>query len=109
MMLGGGKDGVAGDFRAGASGGRNGDERGRGSVDSFAAANHFEIIEQLAVVGEHGGDRFSGIQCAATVESDYHIAPLIARLLDTLLDGFDFGLAENRKGQTSNTVVAQRS
>src|SRR5262249_28836688 len=64
--------------------------------------------QQLAVVGEHCGNGFSSIQRTPTPESDDHVAPLIARLLDSLLDGFDFWLTEHRKRQASNALVAKR-
>jgi hypothetical protein len=33
---------------------------------------------------------------------------LVPRLFDALLDGFDFGFAENRERQTSNAIVTER-
>lgn len=68
-----GKDGVAGDFGAGAGGGRHGEVRQGRTVERLAAPDHFEVIEQLARLGGHRGDGFGGVDHAAAAEADEEI------------------------------------
>jgi len=51
-----GKHGVAGDFGTRARSRRDRNERDGWFGEGFAAADHFQVIEQLTCVGEHGGN-----------------------------------------------------
>ena len=44
-------------------------KRSRSFGERLAAANDLQVIEQLAVVGEHGGDGFACVQRAAAARS----------------------------------------
>ena len=70
-----GEDAVA--RHLGARAGRRGDEEARGGrvFERLGAANDFQVIEQLALVGEQGGDGFRRIQNAAPAEADDEVTP----------------------------------
>lgn len=71
----GGEDGVAGHFGAGArcSGDRN---TGCGGVRKrLSAADHFEVVEKIAGIGEEGGDGFGGVERGAAAEADNEVTP----------------------------------
>src|SRR5262249_28669033 len=59
------------------------------------------------IVGKHGGNGFAGVDGAAAAETDHHLATLLSRLLDALLDCLDFGLAEYGKVQTSDPMLTK--
>src|ERR1035437_5895077 len=73
-VFGAGEHGIAGDFAARAGGGGDGDARGGGDGERPAQADHFEIIQRVAGIGEQGGDGFAGVERAAAAEGDDEIA-----------------------------------
>ena len=68
----------------------------------------FEVIEQLAVVGHHGGDGFPGINGAAAAETDDEIALRRARECDALRDGVEHWLACDRKEDIGDAVLVEK-
>lgn len=106
-MPGRGQDGVACDFRSGAGGGWNRQHRGRRPRQSFAAADDFEVIQHVTVVGEHGGDGFARIQGAAAAKADYQIASLPPGQGNSPPDHFQIRLALDCKGNGPHLNLAQ--
>ncbi len=107
-VFGRGKDGVAGDFGAGARGGGDGDERGGGFGERPAAANDLEMVEQVAAVGEHGGDGLAGVERAAAAEGDDEIAMFARSQRDAVPDGLNLRLAGGREDDAVHALFTQQ-
>jgi hypothetical protein len=101
------KDGIAGDFRTGASGGGNGNKRRGGFCKRLAATDDFKMIKNIAAVGEQGGDGLAGIDGAATAKSDDQIATFSHGQGEAVPDGLNFRLASRREDDAINGVFAQ--
>ena len=89
--------GVASDFRAGSGGGGDGDERDRGVRQRLSAADHFQVIERVAGIGEHGGERLAGVERAAAAHGDDHVATLAPGIFGAAADQIHGGLAGHRE------------
>ena len=61
--------GVARDFAAGAGRGGHRNERQRRDRNGAALSHHLEKLERLAAVGGNGGNRFAGVNCAASANA----------------------------------------
>jgi hypothetical protein len=94
--------GVARDFRTRAGGGGDGDERRRRLLQRLAAADHLQVVERVAGVGQHGGQRLTGIHGAAAADADYQIAALRARVFVSVADHLDARLAGHRQRQAGD-------
>ena len=90
--------GVAGDFRAGAGRGGDGDAGGRVFRQRLALADDFKIVHEIAAVGEQGGDGFAGVDDAAPAQSHHKVAPLLPRLLGERGNLVGGGLALDAEG-----------
>jgi hypothetical protein len=97
FVLGRGQHGVACYFRACARRRGNRDER-RGKLgQSAASTDDFKVIEQLAVVGQHGSDGFGGINRAAAAKGDDEVALRGASRGDALVHYLNRRLARDGK------------
>ena len=89
--------GVARDFRTGAGGRGDGDERDRRFGQRLAPADHFHVVERFARVGHHRRDRLGRIQHTAAAKPDDQIAIFPFRQCRAKFDRGKFRLAGNGK------------
>lgn len=106
-MFGRGEDRIARDLGTGAGRGGNGD-KGRGrSRKRAAATDDFDVIEQVAVVGQHGGDGFAGVDGAAAAEANHQIAGFFAGKVCAVADGVEFGFAGDAEDGGGEAMFVQ--
>jgi len=106
-VLGGGQDGVTSDLGAGAGGGGDRNERQAGARQALAAADDFQVIQDVAGVSGHGGDGFSGVERAAAAKGDHPLGRHLASLVNTGSDGFDFRLARHAESFGRDALVGE--
>ncbi len=107
-MLGRRKNGVAGDFRAGAGGGGNGNERRGRFCERPAAPDDLKIIEKFAAVGKQGGNGLAGVNGAAAAEGDDEVAAFTRCQCQTVANGLDFRLAACGEDDGVHLLFAQK-
>ena len=101
-VLGRSQHGVARDFRTRAGGGGDGDEGRRSLPQRLPAADHLQVVERVAGVGQHGGQRLAGVDGAAAAHGDHQVAALRARVFVSAADHFDGRLAGHRQRQAGD-------
>ena len=96
-MFGRGQHGVAGDFRAGARGSRDGDEGRRRRGQRLALPDDLQVIQRVAAIGEQRRDGFTRVDGAAAAYANHQIACGVTRALYALPDHRHGGFAADRK------------
>ena len=66
--------------------------------------NHFEVIQQIAFVCEHRGNRFAGIDHAPAAKADNKFTALLFPMRRTALNGIHMRLTCDRKSRNIDTL-----
>ena len=88
--------GIACHLGAGAGSSRYCDARRRRHGQRLALTDDFQVVQRIAAVAKQHGDRFGGVDSAATAKSNHQVTSLVPGLLHAAPDDVQIRLAGYR-------------